>query len=225
VSTVNDLASGRGVDRRGEGAGHRASEAGGSRPVFAVTQGGRSRAFATLVEAFRDDPVERWLYPDDEGYERHFPAFIEALGGRAIDGGTAWRLGDFDAIALWMAPGAEPDGSAIESVLRATVPSALHLDVFATLAEMDAAHPRAPHWYLPWLGVRPELSGRGLGAGLLRHGLAEVDRAGLPAYLETPNPRTVPFYERHGFVVTGGTRNRACPPLTFMERPSPGRAG
>jgi GNAT superfamily N-acetyltransferase len=222
---VTDLRPGGGADRRGAGTGHRAVEAGRSRPVFAIARGERSRALATLVEAFRDDPVERWLYPDDEGYERHFPAFLEAFGGRAIDSGTAWRLGDFDAVALWMAPGTEPDGSAIESVLRATVPRALHQDVFATLAEMDAAHPRAPHWYLPWLGVRPDLHGSGLGAELLRHGLAEVDRTGLPAYLETPNPRTVSFYERHGFAVTGGTRNRACPPLTFMERVSAGRAG
>lgn len=222
---MKDVPSGGNVDRRSEGVGHGASEAGGSRPVFAVTQGERSRAFATLVEAFRDDPVERWLYPDDEAYVLHFPAFLEAFGGRAIEGGTASQLGNFDAVALWMAPGAEPDGTAIESVLRATVPNALHPDVFATLAEMDAAHPRAPHWYLPWLGVRRDLHGRGLGAELLRHGLAEVDLTGLPAYLETPNPRTVPFYERHGFVITGGTRNRACPPLTFMERPSPERAG
>jgi GNAT superfamily N-acetyltransferase len=195
-------------------------EAGASRPVLPVTPGERTRALATLVEAFRDDPVERWLYPGDEAYDRGFPAFLEAFGGRAIEDGTAWRLGDFDAVALWIAPGAEPDGEAILSVLRATVPAELHQDVFATLAEMDATHPTHPHWYLPWLGVRPGLSGRGLGGQLLRHGLAVVDRSVLPAYLETPNPRTVPFYERHGFAVAGGTTNRACPPITFMERPS-----
>ena len=195
-------------------------ETGASRRVLAITPDGRSRALAMLTEAFRDDPVERWLYPDDEGFERHFPTFLEVFGGRAIEDGTAWRLGDFDAVAMWMAPGAIPDGEAIVSVLRATVSRELHADVFATLAEMDAAHPRHPHWYLPWLGVRPGLSGRGLGAELLRSGLAEVDRTGLPAYLETPNPRTVSFYERHGFVVTGVTTNRACPPITFLERPS-----
>jgi GNAT superfamily N-acetyltransferase len=196
-------------------------ESGASRPVLAITPGERPRALATLVDAFRGDPVERWLYPDDEAYGRHFPAFLEAFGGRAVDDGTAWRIGDFDAVAFWLAPGAEPDGEAIVSLLLATVARPLHADLLATLAEMDAAHARAPHWYLPWLGVRPGLSGGGLGSELLRHGLAVVDRTGLPAYLETPNPRTVPFYQRHGFVVTGGTANRACPPITFMARPSP----
>jgi hypothetical protein len=30
-----------------------------------------------------------------------------------------------------------------------------------------------------------------------------VDEDHLPAYLETPNPRTIPFYERYAFEVTG----------------------
>jgi len=114
-------------------------EAGASRPDLAVTPGERLRAFATLLEAFRDDPVERWLYPDDAGYERHFPAFLEAFGGQAVEDGTARRLGDFDAVALWIAPGAEPDGEAIAAVLRATVPGEMHADVFATLARSSAA--------------------------------------------------------------------------------------
>jgi hypothetical protein len=61
------------------------------------------------------------------------------------------------------------------------------------------------------------------GAQLLAHGLDRVDADGLPAYLETPNPRTIPFYERHGFAVTGQARAGACPPVTCMLRP-PGQA-
>lgn len=191
----------------------------GSSPILPISPAERPRALATLAEAFRDDPVERWLFPEDERYDRHFMAWLDAFGGRAIETGTAWRLGDFDAVALWMAPDVEPDESAITSVLHATVATALHADVFEVLAEMDAAHPKDPHWYLPWLGVRPELRGKGLGAELLRQCLAEVDRTSLPAYLETSNPRTLPFYERHGYVVTGATTNRACPPITFLRRP------
>jgi GNAT superfamily N-acetyltransferase len=28
-------------------------------------------------------------------------------------------------------------------------------------------HPEEPHWYLPWIGVRPEAQGRGVGSALL----------------------------------------------------------
>ena len=53
----------------------------------------------------------------------------------------------------------------------------------------------------------------------MRHCLKIVDAGGLPAYLETPNPRTVPFYQRAGFSVTGVAQAGACPPITLMQRP------
>lgn len=48
-----------------------------------------------------------------------------------------------------------------------------------------------------------------------------VDTDHLPAYLETPNPRTVSFYERHGFAVTGTAQFGGWPPITFMVRRAP----
>src|SRR4249919_1348503 len=34
----------------------------------------QAKAFATLVSAFMDDPVERWLYPELQQYLTHFPS-------------------------------------------------------------------------------------------------------------------------------------------------------
>ena len=73
---------------------------------------------------------------------------------------------------------------------------------------------------LPWLAVAPALQGRGLGARLLEHSLSIVDADGLPAFLETPNPRTVPLYERHGFEVIATPQAGNCPPMTSMLRPA-----
>ena len=74
------------------------------------------------------------------------------------------------------------------------------------------------HWYLPWLGVLPDGQGSGLGGRLLEHGLGIVDQQHLPAYLETPNPRTIRFYERYGFEVTAESRSGSCPPVSSMLR-------
>jgi predicted GNAT family N-acyltransferase len=46
------------------------------------------------------------------------------------------------------------------------------------------------------------MRGADLGGRLLTHCLTKVDADHVPAFLETPNPRTVPFYQRHGFEVT-----------------------
>ena len=171
-------------------------------------------AVATIVVAFADDPVERWLYPEEAVYLAHFPRFVTAFAGVAV----VSAVEDCAAVAMWLPPGSEPDGDAIGAVFTETVDPAKHEDTFAVAEQMDAAHPRFPHWYLPWLAVRPERQGAGLGAALLREGLERVDADGLPAYLETPNPRTIPLYERHGFAVTAVAQAGECPPVTCMLR-------
>ena len=192
-------------------------------PIAVVGERERVAAVATIAAAFTDDPVERWLYPQLERYQAHFPGFVAAFGAGAFEHGTVWKLGDLAAVALWLGPGIEPDGDAIVGVLAATVAPGKHDDTFAVLEQMAGAHPTFPHWYLPWFGVAPALQGRGLGGRLLAHCLGVVDQTGLPAYLETPNPRTIGFYERHGFEQTSVAQAGACPPVTSMLRPS--RAG
>ncbi len=186
--------------------------------VSPVRRDEQTRAFATLVSAFADDPVERWLYPESQQYLTHFPVFLAAFGGRAFEERTVWRLGRFSAVALWLPPGSEPDGDAITTVLIASVSPGQHGDMLAVLDQMGVAHPTYPHWYLPWFGVDAALQGRGLGGQLMKHCLGIVDETHLPAYLETPNPRTISFYERHGFEVAGEARAGACPPVAFMLR-------
>lgn len=178
-----------------------------------------ARVIATLVSAFIADPVERWLFAEPLHYLTHFPRFVAVFGAGGFAGDTVFTLADFAAVAIWIAPGVQPDGDAIVAMLSEAVPREKQADTFAVLEQMDRAHPTEPHWYLPWLGVDSARQGCGWGAELLRHGLERVDADRLPAFLETPNPRTVPFYERHGFVVSSVSQAGACPPVTSMRRP------
>jgi ribosomal protein S18 acetylase RimI-like enzyme len=151
-------------------------------------------------------------------YLAHFPTFVAAFGGTAFAERTVWTLAEFAAVAVWIPPGVEPDAQAIVAALREYVSPTQHEDVFAVLEQMDEAHPTYPHWYLPWLGVDPARQGAGLGRLLLTRCLQIVDEHHLPAYLETPNPRTISFYQRHGFEVTTVAQAGACPPVTSMLR-------
>lgn len=190
-----------------------------SSPSFSpIRDADQAAALATLVSAFITDPVERWLYPDDDDYVAHFPEFLAAFGGRAFDAQTAWSVDDCAAVALWLPPGTTPDEDAVVSVLSETVAPAKHDDLFAVLEQMDVVHPTYPHWYLPWIGVDARFQGQGLGAVLMTRCLEIVDADHLPAYLETPNPRNQSFYRRYGFEVTGQAQAGTCPPVTFMHR-------
>jgi ribosomal protein S18 acetylase RimI-like enzyme len=178
----------------------------------------RVRTLATLTSAFAADPVERWLWPDAAAYAEHYPEFAEVFSDGALEAGTVWQLEDYAAVALWMPPGVEPDPERIGPVLLASVAAEKHEDMFSVLEQMEAVHPKYPHWYLPWLGVDAARQGEGLGDALLTQCLAYVDVRGLPSFLETPNPRTVPFYERHGFVIQGYAQSGSCPPVALMLR-------
>ncbi|MGO9558015.1 MAG: GNAT family N-acetyltransferase [Acidimicrobiales bacterium] len=160
----------------------------------------------------------RWLYPDARQYLAHFPRFIQAFGGNAFSAQTAWILGDCSAVALWLPAGTDQDGDAIAAVVAETVAPEKLEDILLVGLQVDEAHPEFAHWYLPFFGVDGALQGKGLGGELMKHCLASVDTSHLPAYLETSNPRNIPFYERHGFEVTGRAQAGACPPVAFMLR-------
>jgi GNAT superfamily N-acetyltransferase len=190
-----------------------------SAPSFAqVQESEQESAHATLLSAFTHDPVMRWFYPDTAHYRTHFPQLVVALGGRAFDEETAWSLDGGSAVALWLPPGTEADGDAIATVLLESVSAAQYDDLFSLHLQVDEAHPKYPHWYLAWLGVTMARQGTGLGGELMRHCLDIVDGSHQPAYLENSNPRNTPFYERHGFEVTGEAQAGTCPPVTFMLR-------
>jgi len=59
---------------------------------------------------------------------------------------------------------------------------------------------------------------RQIGSRLMKHALLRIDEAGLPAYLESSNPRNIPLYERHGFEVMGEIQVGSSPVVTPMIR-------
>jgi len=183
-----------------------------------VSEVERERAIGTLVLAFTADPFVRWIYPEASQYLSRFPEALQIFGGVAFGQGGVWQLGDFAAVALWLPPGIEPGGDATVALFQATVDSQKFNDLLGVFGQMEEAHPAMPHWYLPWFGVDCALQGQGLGSRLMTPCLEIVDREHLPAYLDSTNPRNVPFYERHGFEVTGQWQAGDSPPIISMLR-------
>jgi ribosomal protein S18 acetylase RimI-like enzyme len=178
------------------------------------------RLGAVLGDAFVDDPIMAWAFPDLASRPRVLAGLFTFAARRLYVGfGACTLLGD-EAGTLWRPFGAAPDDEAFER----------HGDEFVTAidgqverimtlgAAMDAAHPTEPHHYLLAIGVRPSAQGRGLGGELLRHTLRAADAAGEPAYLEASSVRSRALYERHGFEATGEIVVDDSPPMWPMWR-------
>lgn len=188
--------------------------------IRSVAAGDVADAWHTLTLAFSSDPCTRYIWPKPGDFLGGYPRLLQAIAGAKLERGRVFAAADFSVAALWLPPGEKADGDVIGALIGETV-SPERAAVGAEVGEqMGAFHPDAPHWYLSMIGVDPACQGRGLGSAMLKHTLALIDAEGLPAYLESSNPKNTPLYERFGFSVIGQIQPADFPGLTPMLRPA-----
>ena len=181
-----------------------------------------------LARAFHEDPFVMWLVPD------------EVRRAQAMAWGMAFwaryclrfrevyaTAGKVDGAAIWVPPGKFPM-SLLRLMLSGMILTPLKLGPAGFRRFMSAAnhmehlHKRdvpPQHWYLWILGVDPSRQGQGLGGALIQPVVERADAEGLPCYLESANPRNLPFYQRHGFeVVVEGELPNSGPHFWTMKR-------
>ena len=175
-----------------------------------------------LGDAFSNDPVLNWLTPKSSIYPALFRTEAEALYKKH---NHVYINSNSTGAALWLPAGISPK-------------SPFHWRLFSTLFSLVAAsgisglkraselekvfaenHPQEPHFYLHAIGAIQDFQGKGIGSALLKAGLATCDEQGMPAYLESTNPRNNPLYERYGFNIVGeATLSNGGPSVWFMRR-------
>lgn len=186
--------------------------------IRSAAPGDLQRAIATIIVAFSDDPLVRWIFPEPYQYLTYFPEIVGLHGRKGIERGTVHHTADFMGAAFWYPPEALPDSEALGDVIQRAVRERDQEGVLRVLEEMARYHPVEPHWYLRIIGVDPAQQGRGYGSGLLKYALMECDRGGQPAYLEATTERSLALYQRHGFEVVGKIQIEASPPMWPMLR-------
>ncbi|MFF3451446.1 GNAT family N-acetyltransferase [Streptomyces sp. NPDC002667] len=169
-----------------------------------------------LDDAFQDDPVSNWVFPDAAHRRAKHPGLMAAFTDVVLAEGRIDLAEDGSACALWLsvpaagdhgggeadtgADTADEDGPA---QLRAAVdPDNERVELIGRLTADIHPEGRA-HAYLWMIGVAPERQGEGLGGALIGSVLDRCDREGLAAYLEASNARSRALYERLGFELTG----------------------
>jgi GNAT superfamily N-acetyltransferase len=165
---------------------------------------------AVLGRAFFDDPLTRWVTPDDTKRARDLPWFFARAAVVGDRWGEVYTTGDkVEGNAIWLSPGnAKLSLSKMARTGMLMAPFALGLSPFMRFMKImntfEHLHDRdapEPHWYLMVLGVDPPRQGQGVGGALIQPILARADANKLPCYLETQKAINVPFYQRHGFEV------------------------
>jgi GNAT superfamily N-acetyltransferase len=208
----------------GDAAEHASGAAGppeGPSDVVLAERKDFGRLAGLLRRAFDDEPVQRWLFPTS--WRRHAASelWFRGMLHDARRCGRVERLRDFSSVAVWCAPGAPRDHGGL-------MPALFHVMVVSDRraarrkAELDGAlaerRPAAPHWYLAALATELQTRQQGRGRKVLAPTLAACDREGVRAYLETSEPRSIPFYERLGFRTASLLRLANGPSVWTMVR-------
>jgi GNAT superfamily N-acetyltransferase len=172
-----------------------------------------------LGEAFMDDPVSTWAWPDAEVRRAVHPRFFGVFAKHGLAGGMVDVTEDGAGAAVWLPvpAGSGGGGGTAGSAGSAGGGDRMGADIAEALGEsgersavinklMEQHHPHErAHLYLLALGVLPGRQGGGLGRALLEPVLERCDRQGVPAYLEASSERSAALYARLGFATIGQT--------------------
>ncbi|MEU1040052.1 GNAT family N-acetyltransferase [Streptomyces sp. NPDC005907] len=174
--------------------------------IRTADEGDRDLLVRLLDEAFWDDPVSGWIFPDEAYRRSTHPGLMAAFLDIVLADGRVDVTEDGTACALWLSVPAgaehadEADGAA--QLREAVDPANERVELVGRLT--SEAHPAdRAHAYLWMIAVAPGRQGEGLGSALMQPVLDRCDREGLPAYLEASSARSRTLYERLGFVFTG----------------------
>ena len=150
-------------------------------------------AVVVLCNAFRDDPIFNFYFPDRamrakvlriffnnvmHEHMRFHHVYAAMLQGRVV-GAAVWRPSDATASTL------RDRLRELYARCRLIILSRTAANKLAQGFErLEAAHPSVPHWYLFFIGLNPELRGSGLGARLMAPVLDAADATNSICYLE-----------------------------------------
>jgi GNAT superfamily N-acetyltransferase len=162
-----------------------------------------------IAAAFHTLAPSRWLIADPAARRRIFPGYFHLIVAHAMTTGLIHTTPSRDAVAVWLpagpdTPGPEPGYG--QRLAAATAPWTGRFAVFDQA--LDDHHPvSVPHEHLAILAVAPGGQGQGTGTALLDARHRDLDRDGMPAYLEASSPRARDLYQRHGYTL--------CPDAPF----------
>jgi GNAT superfamily N-acetyltransferase len=165
-------------------------------------------AAALLGRSFFGDPLLSYALPDPDVRRRLAARHFAPVVRQAYQCGEVTVAGDMLGIACWRSPGRHDPTS--EELARSGLDQMAELigtaaearlgRVFEFLdARRRALAVPANHWYLAVIGVDEAAKGGGAGTALVQSKLDQADATATPVFLETVEPRNVPFYERLGF--------------------------
>ena len=174
-----------------------------------IAKGQTGTAADSLARAFFDDPLMKFMEPNDSKRLKFGRWFMTKGIELSRRWGACYTDPDATGAAVWLTPGNTTITTwRIIRVGFIMLPFRIGLSGFSrfnaldsTTAKVHKEHVPGPHWYLLLLGVTPDAQASGLGSSLIEAGATQATEAGLPCYLETMTESNIDYYTKRNFEI------------------------
>jgi GNAT superfamily N-acetyltransferase len=172
-----------------------------------LLNGAQAKAGAHLLaRAFQNDPLMVYVLPNAQRRRRLLPVLFGVVVRYCLRYGAVHTTSSLEGVVCCLPPEQTTTISRLALISLSDPPLQLGLTgllrfLRASSASDQARKMAAPgaHWYIWALGVDSAYQGYGFGGQLVQTVLWQAEAQGNPCYLDTQNPRNVPFYGKFGF--------------------------
>lgn len=167
-----------------------------------------NRAVSSLVRAFYEDDLVRYMFPDERFRIEFITWTYERWLRLLMQFNSVFVDEEVNGVAGCIPPCLYPRipfRYIIKAGFFQAVPKIIFRNFWRPLrAYWDNQNRtrnevKEPTWILDILGVHPESQGKGIGSALVQHLLSCANRDKVPAYVITHKEKNIIFYEKNGF--------------------------
>lgn len=186
----------------------------------------RDRAVETLALAFHQDPAMVHMLPDEASRGVRLRRLMGWMVDQQLKIGLVLGTADVTGVTLWRTPGMVHFHEPLwhrDTLLHIGIFGRYLLRALRTDDGITSHLPKGEDWmYLKMAAVHPDHQGKGLGGRIIRTGLAEAARLGVPSVLETATPSNVGLYQRLGYCIASEWDvTKGGPHFWTMTNPEP----
>jgi len=180
--------------------------------LFKLTPDYVKEACKVAGNAFQDDPIMVFVYPDEKERKQKAQFGFYMLYKYGMKFGLAYATSNnLEGITMWLPPGKvypstwtmmrlggfyamRKAGLKIKAMRRT-------MAVFNYEEERHKELVPYDHWYFQNIAVKPEEQGKGYGGLLISTLIKKVESDGLPIYVETNTEKAMSIYQKYGFEI------------------------
>ncbi len=188
--------------------------------VREITQADFSELVPMMIRAFSEDPVIRYVVPDEREWSRIVVPYYRRVLQTAMLRGYGLTDAQVRGVSIWELPNHRVslpvhflELLGMTNILRRNLMRAIRIQSFTA-----NYRPTRSHLYLTYIATDPAAHNRGIGSALLTPMLKLADRERLPIYLECSNHHNIAFYLEHGFNLVDEIRLPDGPSIWPMLR-------